>query len=120
MVLAEPTSPSTESKPGREQNKKNVFVSSSVPLDISENPADEKKTNGHLSSPREKKSDDSDADNPVIRPGNGHDKEQKTKSTNGNTEQKLNEQAAMAATAAISGDSDKQTTSNDADTISRR
>ncbi|CAF1399177.1 unnamed protein product, partial [Adineta ricciae] len=102
MVLAEPMSPLTESKP-----------------DISENLSDEKKTNGQPSSPREKKSDDSDADNPVIRPGNGHDKEQQTKSTNGKIEQKLNEQAAMAATAAISGDSDKQTTSNDVDTISR-
>ncbi|UJR27324.1 hypothetical protein I4U23_008617 [Adineta vaga] len=100
MVLNEQTP--TESKP-----------------DISENVSDEKKTNGHQSSPRERKSDDTDADNTVIRPGNGHDKEQKTKSTNGNTEQELNEQAALAATTAISGDSDKQTTSNVSDTISR-
>ncbi|CAF3512692.1 unnamed protein product [Adineta steineri] len=87
--------------------------------DTSENISAEKKINGHQNSSKEKKSDESDEENPAIRPGNGHDKEQKTNSTNGNTEQELNEKAALVATTAISGDSDKQTASNEADTISR-
>ncbi len=85
-------------------------------LDTSENVSSEGKINGHQKASTEKKSDESDADN---QPGNGHGKE----STNGNNnkEQELNEQAAMAATAAISGDSNKQTTAaTESDTTSRR
>ncbi len=96
-------------------------------LDTSENISGESKMNGHENSPREKpdnKSDESDEENPVIQPGNGHEKEEeKNNLTNGknNTEQDLNEQVAMAAAAAISGDSDKPTiTTNEDDPISRR
>ena len=76
-------------------------------LDTSENISGEGKTNGHQTSPREK-SDESDDENPVVQ------------QTNGNTEQELNEQAAMTAAAAISGDTNKQPTSAESDTASRR
>jgi len=81
--------------------------------------------NGHETSPTEKldnKSDQSDEENPAIQSGNGHEKEEETNLTNGknNTEQELNEQAAMAATAAISGDSNKPTTTDESDATSRR
>jgi len=95
-------------------------------LDTSENISGEEKMNGHETSSREKfdnKSDESDEENPIIQPGNGRDKEEQINLTNGknNTEQELNEQAAMAAAAAISGDSNKPiTTTNESDATSRR
>ena len=52
-----------------------------------------------------------------------HDKKKQINLTNGiksSTEQELNEQAAIAAAAAISGDSNKQTMSNPPDAASRR
>ncbi|CAF0917457.1 unnamed protein product [Rotaria sordida] len=95
--------------------------------DISENISGEQKMNGHQNSSIEKpenKSDESDEDNPIIQSSNVDEKEQQTNLTNGNNnnnniEQELNEQAAMAAAAAISGDSNKQTISNESDATSR-
>ncbi|CAF0834359.1 unnamed protein product [Rotaria sp. Silwood1] len=93
--------------------------------DISENISGEQKMNGHQSPSIEKpenKSDESDEENAINQPGNGHEKEQQINLTNGNnnnTEQELNEQAAMAAAVAISGDSNKQTESNETDVTSR-
>ncbi|CAF2422697.1 unnamed protein product [Rotaria sp. Silwood2] len=92
--------------------------------DNSGNNSGERIMNGHQSPSIEKpenKSDESDEENPIIQPGNGHENEQQTNLTNGknNTEQELNEQAAMAAAAAILGDSNKQTTSNESDATSR-
>ncbi|CAF0946622.1 unnamed protein product [Rotaria sordida] len=77
--------------------------------------------NGHKSSLNEKsenKSDESDEKNPVIQPGNDHDKEQQNNENN-NTEEELNEQAPLAA-AMISDDSNKQTTSNESNATSTR
>jgi hypothetical protein len=65
---------------------------------------DETKINGH----KQNSSDESDDDNPT----NGHEDNQ--------TEQTLNEQVAMAAAAAISGDTNKQIDSNEFDPINRR
>ncbi|CAF3538489.1 unnamed protein product [Rotaria sp. Silwood1] len=63
-------------------------------------PTNEKDINGH----KQNSPEESDEDNPIDNSGNGHDN---------NTEQSLNEQAAMAAAAAISGDANKQTDSNE-------
>jgi hypothetical protein len=65
---------------------------------------DETKINGH----KQNSSDESDDDNAT----NGHEDNQ--------TEQTLNEQVAMAAAAAISGDTNKQIDSNEFDPINRR
>ncbi|CAF3137040.1 unnamed protein product [Rotaria sp. Silwood2] len=56
-------------------------------------PINEKNINGH----KQNSPEESDEDNPIDNSGNGHE-----------TEQSLNEQAAMAAAAAISGDANKQ------------
>jgi hypothetical protein len=95
-------------------------------LDTSENISGEKKMNGHETSPRDKldnKSDESEDENPVIQPGNGHEQEEKINLTNGknDTEQDANEQAATP----ISDDTDKTAAAaaaatNESDATSRR
>ncbi|CAF3866246.1 unnamed protein product [Rotaria magnacalcarata] len=83
----------------------------------------EQKLNGHQNSSvdnQDNKSDESDDENAIIEPGNGQDKKSQTNGNhNGDTEQELDEQAALAATAAISGDANKQATSNEPNATSR-
>ncbi|CAM4760823.1 unnamed protein product [Rotaria magnacalcarata] len=67
-------------------------------------PANEKNLNGH----KENSAGESDEDDTAVKTGNGHE-----------TEQSLNEQAAMAAAAAISGDADKQTKPNESDSLDK-
>ena len=95
-------------------------------LDTSENISGEEKMNGHQNSTREKadnKQNESEEENSVTQPGRDYENKQQTNLINGvdmNTEQELNEQAAMTAATVISDNSNKRTTSNESDTTSTR
>lgn len=90
-------------------------------LDNAATNAGKGKPNGHPS-PSQDKSDETDDEQPLAHPGNGHGKEQAKTSTNGNntSEQTLNKKAALVATAAIAGDSSKEANASGSDQTGRR
>lgn len=84
-----------------EINLNKMSISNEIEAQINE-----KNLNGH----KENSQDESDDDNPVMN----------VPPTQNETERSLNEQAAMAAAAAISGESDKQTNSNEPNSSDKR
>ena len=76
--------------------------------------------NGHETSPRDQfdentKSDESEEENSLITPGNGHEKEEPNSLTNG----KKNGEATATAAAAVSDEAEKEA-NNGSDSTSRR
>lgn len=84
-----------------EINLNKMSISNEIEAQINE-----KNLNGH----KENSQDESDDDNPVMN----------VPPTQNETERSLNEQAAMAAAAAISGESDKQTNPNEPNSSDKR